>query len=690
MGETAQIDLSVLINKPLERAIKLSKDVVDVESRTAKSVAITSDEPILHWVGGRGYAYVILDHSPKSINFERLKASAPFLENHDYRLRLGRLRHSASDGHVLRTDIRFNSRPYTDEVFAEINEDLANGDSPGVSTGFEITYIEDKIENYIDGIPVVRATKWTPYEASLATMERDLRCGFGRCIGEEWGTGRPSSIQSTKPTNEGPEAADPPTTPEVRTNTMPDPIAPPVTPPPPAQSPLVMLEQRTTDYVKFAVIYGNTDEQKAALTEMAREHALAGKSEDELKATIIDTRKQWQTKVPVAMPQLNEAEKKKYSISRAILADASMRDRELRGDTQCFELDVSQEIEKRIADSVPGYKPHGGFYMPTGLALRGLQPIDQAERSDFYRFMQRFMTIMTQRADLLTRAGLDTATDTKGQELVFTEPGSFIDLLRKKAMVINLGATVLPGLQGNVAFPKQIGAGSFTWVGENSGADVADSNLTLDQVTLSPKTGMSSTSYSRQLLRQSVVDIDGLVMTDLVKINALGLDVAALHGSGVAPIPRGIYNTSGIGSVAFGGAITFAKVVDMETAVAVADADIGTMAYLTTPNVRGTAKKTLEAAAAGSKMIWQNGEMNGYRAEATNQISKTLGGGGAEHGIVLGVWEALLIGEWGALEIITDPYSLKKQGMIELTSFMMADIAARYAEAFCKGTGLTP
>lgn len=667
-------DLNVLIGKPLERAIRLKKDAIDVESRTAKGVPITSDEPILHYVMGRGIAYVVLDHSPKSINLERFQFGMPFIENHDPSIRLGRWRNATPDGKVLRADGRFNTKDYTNQIFREVVEDLEHDDSPGISTGFTIEKLSDKIEGYIDDYPIVRATRWTPYEASLATMERDLRTGIGRCIGEEWHT--PRSIETEEhetPDGTGDPAVEIPTT-EVRSIEMADTQTPP---PQPNQSPLVVLEQRTKDFVQFALIFGNTDEQKTQLTELAREFALTGKSEDELKARIQETRSAWTAKVPMAMPTLTEKEKRQYSISRAILADASFRDREIGGDTKCFELEVSQDIEKRM--DVPGYRTKGGFYIPTGLALRGLQPPDDAARADFMRYMQV----------MFKRAGLDTLTDTKGQELVFTEAGSFIDLLRKKAKVMALGATVLPGLQGNVAFPKQIGAGTFSWVGENPGSDVADSNLTLDQVSLSPKTGMSSTSYSRQLLRQGVVDVDGLVMTDLAKINALGIDFAALHGLGSSNQPRGIYNTSGVGSVAFGGAITFAKAVDMETAIAGVDADIGTMAYLTTPNVRGTAKKTLEASASGAKMIWVNGEVNGYRAEATNQISKTLGTG-SDHGIVFGVWEALMIGEWGAMEIITDPLSLKKQGMIEVTSFVMVDVAPRYAEAFCKGTTLTP
>src|SRR5689334_8747909 len=97
----AEIDYSVLVGKPFERAFRLRKDAIDVDTRTAKQMAITSDEPILHWVNGRGIAYVILDHSEKSINLERLKASAPFLENHDPQRRLGRLRNPVVDGKVL-------------------------------------------------------------------------------------------------------------------------------------------------------------------------------------------------------------------------------------------------------------------------------------------------------------------------------------------------------------------------------------------------------------------------------------------------------------------------------------------------------------------------------------------------------------------------------------------------------------
>ena len=102
--------------------------------------------------------------------------------------------------------------------------------------------------------------------------------------------------------------------------------------------------------------------------------------------------------------------------------------------------------------------------------------------------------------------------------------------------------------------------------------------------------------------------------------------------------------------------------------------------------------KTLVDSSAGSDMIWtgtfEDGRLGGYRAIASNQVSSTLGGG-TEHGVVFGNWSDLLVGLWGALEIIVDPYAKQKRGIIEVTSFQMADIDVRHPESFVKATGAT-
>jgi HK97 family phage major capsid protein len=268
------------------------------------------------------------------------------------------------------------------------------------------------------------------------------------------------------------------------------------------------------------------------------------------------------------------------------------------------------------------------------------------------------------------------------------------------------GVQLLGGLQGPVAFPNQTAAGTATWTTENPGSDVADSNLLLSQITLSPKSLMSSTSYSRQLLAQSVIDVDGMVRQDLAAIMALALDLAVITGTGASGQPTGILNTSGIGSVALGtnGATpNYANLVDLESQVTTVNADQFPLSHLVHPTTRGTFKKAVALSNTVGLPIWTKGdvglgsgalpgggsrvpgELNGYPAWASAQVPNNLTKGASAGiclAIILGAFSQAVVGDWGMMEIIVDPYRLKKQGMIELTAFAMFGFAVKYAAAF--------
>jgi HK97 family phage major capsid protein len=305
------------------------------------------------------------------------------------------------------------------------------------------------------------------------------------------------------------------------------------------------------------------------------------------------------------------------------------------------------------------------------------------------------------------RAGLDASTATKGQELKFTVPGEFLALLRNYMAVAQAGATMLGGLQGPVAFPNQTAPGTATWVGENPLSDVAESNLLLSQIALNPRSLQSSTSYSRQLLAQSVIDVDGLIRQDLAQIMALALDLAAIAGTGASNQPTGVLNTSGIGSVAGGTnglTPTYTQLVDLETQVTAANADQWALSYMVHPTSRGTFKKATVLGNTVGTPVWQKsteaqyladqvqganarvpGELNGYTAWASAQVPNNLTKGtavGIALAVIFGAWSQAVIGDWGMMEIIVDPYRLKKQGMIELTSFGMYGVAVKYPAAF--------
>ena len=101
----------------------------------------------------------------------------------------------------------------------------------------------------------------------------------------------------------------------------------------------------------------------------------------------------------IATPRfaLTERELKEYSLSRAILTSAENQDGIERN---CLELEISQTIEKANRSGT-----HGGIFIPWNIGA-----------GSFARKVPR----------IEKRAGLDSATATKGGELKFTKPGDFL------------------------------------------------------------------------------------------------------------------------------------------------------------------------------------------------------------------------------------------------------------------------
>lgn len=365
----------------------------------------------------------------------------------------------------------------------------------------------------------------------------------------------------------------------------------------------------------------------------------------------------------VTAMQLSDEEEAEYSYARAICAAMDGK--------PSFEREVHDQLSRELP---VGYKPKSGFFVPTN--FRNYHP--EAGR--------RIRTGGYGLTPWRERAGLDSITATKGQELKFTEYGGFIEMLRNKARVLQAGATYMGGLKGPTTFVKQNGAGTFTWQAENPGADVAESNLTLTTVTLTPRTGISTTSFSRQLLRLGVEDVELMVRNDLAVVHAIGIDAAALFGTG-APQPQGIFTAAGVAVVALGTnglAPTYVACVQLTIEPKKANADLGPMGIITTPGIEGTLKTTQKFASTNGDPVWANDRVADVPAFSTNQVQANLtkGTGTNLHAAYSGVWSQLIIGEWGAMELLVDELRLKKQGMIEVTTFQMIDVALRHAGAF--------
>jgi len=233
--------------------------------------------------------------------------------------------------------------------------------------------------------------------------------------------------------------------------------------------------------------------------------------------------------------------------------------------------------------------------------------------------------------------------------------------------------------------PKQSAAGTAAWVAE--GAAITPADQTFSEITMSSKTCASMTEFSRRLLLQSSVDVESLISQDLAKVVGLAVDLAAINGSGASNQPTGILKTTGIGDVAGGTnglQPTFANIVDLESDVAAANADVDGMAYLTSPEIRGTLKQT-EKATNTAQFVWDKDGTNGYRAFVSNQVPKTLTKGTSSngHAIIFGNFHDLIIGQWGGgIDLLVDPYTKAETAQIRVRVLADIDIAIRHAESF--------
>ena len=359
---------------------------------------------------------------------------------------------------------------------------------------------------------------------------------------------------------------------------------------------------------------------------------------------------------------LSAREQGQYSISKALLASAQNDWRDAG-----LEREASDDIQKRLGRA-PG---PGGFFVPANLSMRA-----------------PYVTTGTSTGGALVATNLAAA--------------SFIEVLRAKTVIFNLGPTELTGLVGNVDIPRRATPASAYWVAENG--TISESEGTFDKVSLKAKQIAALSNYSRLMLQQSTPDIELAVRSDLAAILALGIDQAAFSGSGSNNQPTGILNTSGIGSLALGtngGAITLDAMLDLRGKLTAANVDAKGGAFVVNEKAY-TALAKLKTSGSGEYLFAPEGNMpspgglavlsiHGCPVVTTNLLtsSGTKGSGTGLSTAIFGNWQDLVIGQWGALEILPNPYgSGFNSGSVDVRAMQTIDIAVKQPSSFAACTDI--
>lgn len=318
---------------------------------------------------------------------------------------------------------------------------------------------------------------------------------------------------------------------------------------------------------------------------------------------------------------------------------------------------------------------------------KGLSPEGMAFPQFLMGKPQRALTRAEMDRHIQQRTALGITTAATAGNLVEAEIGEVVEYLYPRTVLADLGATFISGLRAGFDLINQDGASSATWEGEVDAN--AETNPTTTKTAVRPKRLGAYTIFSKQLLLQSeVLDVESWVRRDLGIATGQALEVAALNGSGVAPIPEGILNKTGIGDVAGGtnGLVpTWPHFVELETKVNAANAPMGRRAYLTTPGINGITKSTIKKDAGSGLFVNEGGEVNGYPMLFTTNVPSALDKGtstGVCHAIIFGNWEELYAMQWGGIDLVVNPYSLDTIAQIRVTINSWWDIAVRHVESF--------
>lgn len=351
---------------------------------------------------------------------------------------------------------------------------------------------------------------------------------------------------------------------------------------------------------------------------------------------------------PASRLGLSAGETQRFSLRNAVLA-AVNKDWSKAG----FELECSRGVAQKLGRTADDHR----FYVPFEVLER---PIGETGRRD-----------------------LTAASAGAGGYLVETANVGFIEMLRNRSVVLNMGATRLSGLQGNVTVPRQSAAATAYWLA-NEGTATTESQQTFVQMSLTPKTAGAYTEISRQLLLQSSPAAESIVSNDLAMQVALAVDLAALEGSGASGQPTGLSNTAGIGSVT-GTSLAAAGVIEFQTDVASANVNPLRGGYVTTPAVAGLLMARPELPSTGTTRLWQgniwDGTLFNLRAMTSNQLTAAT--------MVFGDWSELVLAEWGVLEVEVNPYANFQAGIVGVRAMYSVDVGVRRPFAFSRATSIT-
>jgi HK97 family phage major capsid protein len=290
----------------------------------------------------------------------------------------------------------------------------------------------------------------------------------------------------------------------------------------------------------------------------------------------------------------------------------------------------------------------------------------------------------------IERKALSEGTDSAGGYSVPVHiAAQVIDLLRARSHIFSAGARTVPLHTEKTNIVKVASDPVAAWRLEN--ASVATSDPTFASVSFQARSLAVLVKVSRELIEDSINIEQALTMA---LASALGgeLDRVALIGSGTAPEPRGLVNTSGIGSVSMGtngAAITsYANLLTAAQTISDANAMEPTAAIMA-PRTRfalaGLADTTGQPLRRPDVL-----ERLKFLATTRLPVDETQGTAENASTLVMGDFAQLMVGVRSSLRIEVLRELFAENHQYGFVAHLRADVAVAQPGAFAKIVGIIP
>lgn len=630
-----------------------------------------------------GDYYEVLEISERAIDTTRLVKNMPFLKDHDHSAQLGAVRKFWLQNGKLYVSVKFSRSKFAQSI----KQDIIDLIRQNTSIGYYVNQFQRT--GQIDGIPVLRAISWTPYECSSVSVPASVWVGYNRSLEVKEQKGQAQMNAQTDKTDSATERA-------VETT---------------------KVEETDLDREDQTTIVEDLETKSEESTEVEKE-TVENEKEKELCPNCNKPLDECECKACGEEEQKDcggemKPEEKALDPTVDEVRDALMKQLEaeaaeirslgeLAGDVETAEKYVAEKrsldqfktyLKTKNADnsknSIQKENKMDRKYFSISKAIRNACSQYKADVSEEYEtlvneenkrsFGVEDADIVLSNKELHQRALGPSAT--VGAELINTDylPQEFVTYRRPQLTLEKTGYYSIP-VNGNAVSFAVCTSGSTAAMYDLDG-ELADGDLKFALKTLAPKKAGVCIPIPYSLILQGRPEVDAMVEADVVNALYQIRDEQILIGTGADGEATGILNTSGINEItaSLSGVGAWKAMLSGVNEIRKKNIFSENLSFVMNGDTYVdlcTTPKNKDNCMAG--FVIENDKIGNYPVYVNNAITGNV--------VLVGDFGEVAVADFEGLKLKVDDITYIKKQAVQVVAVKAFDVAVRRTGAFTKIT----